>query len=78
MFDEVALSVVEILPVASVLREIDFFGGPERGLGLLVHLPDLRVVDREHAESVWGWGEKRLFCHGRHLVDNDDEIMVEM
>jgi hypothetical protein len=24
-----------------VLGEIDFFGGPERGFGLLVHLPDL-------------------------------------
>ena len=57
VFDEVALSVVEIvLPVACVLGEVDFFGGPEGGFGFLVHLPDLRVVDWEHAESVWGWG----------------------
>jgi hypothetical protein len=40
--DEEALVVVEApVPVMKVLREIDLLGGPERSLGLLVHLPDL-------------------------------------
>jgi hypothetical protein len=27
-----------------ILGEIDLLGSPERGLGLLVHLPDLGIV----------------------------------
>jgi hypothetical protein len=31
-----------------ILRQINLFSGPERGLGLLVHLPDLsNVVSRK-------------------------------
>jgi hypothetical protein len=42
--DEEALVVVEALvPVVKVLGEIDLLSGPERSLGLLVHLPDLRI-----------------------------------
>ena len=40
--DKVALVVVElVLPVMEVLGEIYLLGSPERGLRLLVHLPDL-------------------------------------
>jgi hypothetical protein len=40
--NEEALVVVQsLVPVVEVLGEIDLFGSPERGLGLLVHLPDL-------------------------------------
>ena len=40
--DEVALIVVQaVVPVVKVLGEINLLCGPERGLGLLVHLPDL-------------------------------------
>jgi hypothetical protein len=40
--DEKALIVVQaVVPVVEVLGEIDLFRGPERSLGLLVHLPDL-------------------------------------
>jgi hypothetical protein len=40
--DEEALVVVEALvPIVEVLGEIDLFGGPEGGFGLLVHVPDL-------------------------------------
>ena len=40
--DEEALVVVETLvPVVEILGEIDLLCGPERGFGLLVHLPDL-------------------------------------
>jgi hypothetical protein len=40
--DEEALVIVETLvPVVKILGQINLFGGPERSLGLLVHLPDL-------------------------------------
>ncbi len=40
--NEVALIIVEaVVPVVKVLGEIDLFGGPEGGLCLLVHLPNL-------------------------------------
>jgi hypothetical protein len=40
--DEKAFVVVQpFVPVVEVFGEIDLFGGPERGFGLLVHLPDL-------------------------------------
>jgi hypothetical protein len=41
--DEEALVVIEALvPIVKILGEIDLLGGPERSLGLLVHLPDLK------------------------------------
>ena len=43
-----------------VLGEIDFLGGPERGLGLLVHLPDLVVLDGEEDKAVGVLLEERL------------------
>jgi secreted protein with Ig-like and vWFA domain len=40
--DEVTLVIVQaVVPVVQILGQINFLGGPERGLGLLVHLPDL-------------------------------------
>jgi hypothetical protein len=40
--DEETLIVVEALvPVVEILGQINLFGGPEGGFGLLVHLPDL-------------------------------------
>lgn len=40
--DEVTLIVVQaVVPVVEILREINLLGSPERGFGLLVHLPDL-------------------------------------
>ena len=45
--DEVALIVIEaVVPVVEVFREVNLFGGPEGGFGLLVHLPDLKVIVR--------------------------------
>ena len=42
MRDEVALIVVQpVIPVVQVFGQVDFLGGPERGLGFFVHLPDL-------------------------------------
>jgi hypothetical protein len=54
--------------VADVLGEIDLLGGPEGGFGLLVHFPDLRVLDREHAEPVRVRSEQWLFGNGRHFL----------
>lgn len=40
--DEVLLVIVDaVVPVVHILGKIDLLGSPERGLGLLVHLPDL-------------------------------------
>ena len=40
--DEEALVIVQaVVPVVEILGEIDLLCGPERSLGLLVHLPDL-------------------------------------
>lgn len=42
MGDEVALVVIQsVVPVVEVFGEVNFFGGPERGFRLLVHLPYL-------------------------------------
>ena len=49
--DEVTLVGVEVLPVLEVVRQIDLLGGPEGGLGLLVHVPDLVWVG-ESGEGV--------------------------
>ena len=44
VFDKVPLVVVQLVfPVVQVGGQVDLFGRPERSLGLLVHLPDLRV-----------------------------------
>lgn len=40
--DKVALIVVQaVVPVVEILGQVNLLGGPERGLGLLVHVPDL-------------------------------------
>jgi hypothetical protein len=54
--DEVALVVIEpVVPVVQVFGQINLFGGPEGGLGLLVHLPDLRheSVTTLHERDAW-------------------------
>lgn len=51
--DEVTLIVVQtVVPVVQVLRQVDFFGSPERRLSLLVHLPNLH---RERMVSPNQW-----------------------
>lgn len=37
---------------------------PERSLSLLIHLPDLRVLDGEHSESIWIIGQDWLYLIG--------------
>jgi hypothetical protein len=52
------------VPVVEILGEINLLSGPERGLGLLVHLPDLYAC-RLACESRLG----RL--HRNHLTRGD-------
>ena len=52
MLDEVLLSIVEFFPILGVLSKIDFFSCPECRLLVLVHLPDVTVLDREKNKSV--------------------------
>ncbi len=52
MLDEVLLVVGQLLPVLDILSEVDFFGGPEGGLLVLVHLPDVVVLNGEEDEAV--------------------------
>jgi len=52
VLNEVLLVVGELYPVSQVVGKIDFFCGPETGHLLLVHLPDIVVLDRENNEPV--------------------------
>lgn len=65
--EEVLLVGGQGFELTNVLREIDFLGGPERRFGFLVHLPDLRVLDRKHTEPVRVRSENRLFLVDRHF-----------
>jgi len=53
VLDEVLLIGIEFGPVLEVLSKIYFFGGPEAGHLVLVHLPDVVVLDWEQHKSVW-------------------------
>lgn len=45
VLNKVSLIVVElILPVVKIRGKVDLLSSPERGLSLLVHLPDLRLM----------------------------------
>jgi hypothetical protein len=52
VLDEVLFISCERLPVLHVITEIDLLGGPEGGLGLLVHLPDALVADGEQYKAL--------------------------
>ena len=53
--------VVEtVLPVVEILGEIHLLGSPEGGFSLLVHLPDLVVLDGEENEATLGLDQERL------------------
>jgi hypothetical protein len=54
--NEVSLVVIEsIVPVVKVLWEVNLFGGPERSLSLLVHLPDLYPRMLALVESLYAY-----------------------
>ena len=65
MLDEVSLILGESLPVLDILSQVDLLSSPESGLLVLVHLPDVMVLDGEKHEAVGvlfqeGLGERPL------------------
>mmetsp|Transcript_33811 Transcript_33811/g.82954 ORF Transcript_33811/g.82954 Transcript_33811/m.82954 type:complete len:368 (-) Transcript_33811:96-1199(-) len=58
--DEVLLVVGQLLPVLHVVAQVNLLSGPEGRLGLLVHLPDVVVLDGEHGEAVGVLVQERL------------------
>ena len=52
VLEEMLLVTVEVLPILEVFSQINFFGSPEAGHLLLVHLPNIRVLNREQYESI--------------------------
>lgn len=52
MLDEVLLTIIKSLPVLEVLCKIDLFCCPECGLLVLVHLPDVVILDGKEHEPV--------------------------
>ena len=50
--EESFVFVHSVVPVVDVLGQVDFLGSPEGGLGTLVRLPDLVVLDGEQDGSV--------------------------
>ena len=61
VLDEVLLILVELAPVFQILTQIDLFGGPEASHLVLVHLPDIVVMNWKNDEPVgvlvkdWLW-----------------------
>lgn len=45
MLDEMLLVLFEVLPVLDVLTEINLVDSPEAGHLILVHLPDIMILD---------------------------------
>ena len=52
MFDEVLLVFLQILPIFYVLAKVDLIDGPEACHLVLVHLPDVVVLDRQQDKSI--------------------------
>jgi hypothetical protein len=52
VLDEVLLVLVEFWPVLRVLAEVDLVDGPEASHLVLVHLPNVFVLDRQNHKAV--------------------------
>ena len=52
VLDEVLLVIVEVFPVLEVFCKVNLFSGPERSLFLLVHGPNVIMLNGEQHESV--------------------------
>jgi hypothetical protein len=61
VLDEVLLVVIELFPVLDILGKIDFFGCPKGRLLVLVHAPDVVVLDWEKNKAIGVLLEKRLW-----------------
>ena len=52
MLDEVLLCRQESIPIRSIDCKVNFFSGPEGSFGLLVHPPDVAVLDGEEDKTM--------------------------
>ena len=52
VFDEMLFILGESLPVLDVLGQVHLLSSPERGLLVLVHLPDVVILNGEEHEPV--------------------------
>lgn len=52
ILDEMLLITAKFLPIFEILIEVDFLSSPETGQMLLVHVPDVIILDREEDEAV--------------------------
>ena len=52
MLDKVLFVFLKILPILGVLTEVDLVYGPEAGHLVLIHLPDVVVLNRQQNEAV--------------------------
>jgi len=52
MLDEVLLILFEVLPVLDILTEINLVNSPEAGHLILVHLPDIMILDGQDNKAI--------------------------
>ncbi len=67
VLDEVSFVVSELLPILNVGGEIDLLGCPEGCHLVLVHLPDVVILNRKDNESVWVLFQKWFWEHALSL-----------
>ena len=74
MLDEVLLLLLELLPVLEIIAKIDFIHCPEESHLLLVHLPNVVVLDWEDDEAIWVLLEQWLWQNllSLSLIDSAD------
>ena len=84
MLNEVLFVVSQLFPIFHVLSKINLFCGPEGSFLILVHLPDVVVLNREHDESVgvlleeWFWEETLGLCVASVLGNRVVMNLVDM
>jgi hypothetical protein len=61
VLNEVLLVLIELFPILDVLGEVNFLSGPESSLLVLVHLPDVAVLDGEEDKAVGVLFKERFF-----------------
>jgi uncharacterized protein YhhL (DUF1145 family) len=67
MHDEVLFRHRESVPVYSIARDVDFFSSPKGGFVLLIHPPDVVVLDGEEDEAMRVCLKERLRSEGAFI-----------
>ena len=55
--------IIQFLPVLNVLGEVDLFSCPESGFLVLIHLPNVVILDGEENKAIGVLLKKRLFVY---------------